>query len=70
MYAIVAINYVLVYRVSASTPVSDATGVVWQSGDIFQTAAITSLLTMAFVVALTALTVARINTERGEQHER
>lgn len=70
MYAIVAINYVLVYRVSASTPVSDATGAVWQSGDIFQTAAITSLLTMAFVVALTALTVARSNTERGEPHER
>ena len=58
MYAIVAANYVLVYRVNASTPVSDATGVVWRSGDIFQAGAITSLLTMALVVALTALTVA------------
>jgi hypothetical protein len=40
-------------------PLTDAAGASWQSGDIFETAAVTSIFTMGFVVALAALTIAR-----------
>ncbi len=59
MYAIVALDFVVNHLVKASEPVIDATGVTWQSGDILETAAITSLLAMMFVVALAAVTIAR-----------
>jgi uncharacterized membrane protein len=59
MYALVAINFVVCYPVNVSHTVTDATGAVWQTGDIAATAAITSLLTMMFVVALAAMKVAR-----------
>jgi uncharacterized membrane protein len=59
MYAIVALNYLLAYLVNGSEAVTDATGAAWRTGDIFETAAITSLLTMMFVVALAALKLAR-----------
>jgi hypothetical protein len=47
--------------------VTDATGAAWRSGDIRETAAITSLLTMVFVVALTAITIARIPAREPAQ---
>ncbi len=59
MYAVIAALFVLNYFVSGSEPVTDATGITWRSGDIRETAAITSLLTMVFVVALAAITLAR-----------
>jgi uncharacterized membrane protein len=59
MYAIVALDFVVNYRVKVSEPVTDATGVTWQSGDILQTAALTSLLAMMFVVALAAMKILR-----------
>ncbi len=37
----------------------DATGVTWRSGDIFETAAITVLLTMMFVAALALVKIVR-----------
>ncbi len=39
--------------------VVDAAGVTWRSGDIFETAALTALLTMMFVVVLATVTIFR-----------
>lgn len=57
MYAIVALGFVLTFLVEDSAPVTDATGAAWLSGDIYETAAITGLFTMMFVVALAAIKV-------------
>ncbi|MEX0745464.1 MAG: carotenoid biosynthesis protein [Phycisphaeraceae bacterium] len=57
MYAIVALGFVLSFLVEDSAPVTDATGAAWLSGDIYETAVITSLFTMMFVVALAAIKV-------------
>ena len=57
MYTIVALNFVLTYLVSGTEPVTDAAGAAWRTGDVFETAAITSLLTMIFVTALAAIKV-------------
>lgn len=59
MYAIVALDFVVNYLVKGSEPVTDATGLVWRSGDILETAALTSLLAMMFVVALAAMKILR-----------
>jgi uncharacterized membrane protein len=61
MYAVIAFLFSIEYAVKGSGEVvTDATGAAWRSGDIRETAAITSLLTMVFVVALAAITIARI----------
>jgi len=57
MYTIVALNFVLTYLVSGTENVTDAAGAQWRTGDVFETAAITSLLTMIFVAALAAIKV-------------
>ena len=57
MYAIVALGFVLTFLVEDSAPVTDATGAAWLSGDIYETAAITGLFTMMFVVALATIKV-------------
>jgi hypothetical protein len=57
MYAIVALGFVLTFLVEDSAPVTDATGAAWLSGDIYETAAITGLFTMMFMVALAAIKV-------------
>ena len=44
---------------SGGETVIDAAGVTWRSGDIFETAALTALLTMMFVVALATVTILR-----------
>lgn len=59
MYTIVALNFVVSYLAYGTEPVTDANGAAWRTGDIFETAAITSLFTMVFVVALAAIKVAR-----------
>jgi putative membrane protein len=59
MYALVALNFVFDYLLKVSQTVTDATGTAWHTGDIAETAAITSLLTMMFIVALTSMKVAR-----------
>jgi uncharacterized membrane protein len=61
MYALVALNFVFDYLLKVSQTVTDATGAAWHTGDIAETAAITSLLTMMFIVALTSMKVAREN---------
>jgi uncharacterized membrane protein len=59
MYAIVALGFVLTFLAEGSVTVTDATGAAWLSGDIYETAAMTSLLTMMFVAALAAIKVAQ-----------
>jgi uncharacterized membrane protein len=59
MYALVALNFVASYAVQIPRTVIDATGAAWNTGAISEASAITSLLTMMFVVALAAMTVAR-----------
>ena len=60
MYAVVGLDFVVSYLMrGASENVVDATGVTWRSGDISETAALTALLTMMFVVALATVTILR-----------
>jgi uncharacterized membrane protein len=62
MYAIVALNYPLAYLANETEAVTDATGAAWRTGDIFETAAITSLLTMIFVAALATIKVVQASS--------
>lgn len=60
MYAVVALDFVMTYLLKgASENVVDAAGVTWRTADIFETAALTALLTMIFVVVLAAVVVLR-----------
>ena len=60
MYAVVALDFVAAYLAhGGSKALIDAAGVTWGSGAIQETAALTSLLTMMFVVALAAMTILR-----------
>ena len=60
MYAVVGLDFVMTYLIKGgSENVVDAAGVTWRSGDIFETAALTALLTMMFVVALATVTILR-----------
>ena len=67
MYAVVALDFVASYMVKGSEHVTDATGMSWRSGDIYETSALVALLTMMFVVVLTTLTVARVPDETRAQ---
>jgi putative membrane protein len=59
MYAVVGADFVVNYLVKGSELVTDAAGVTWRSGDIFETSALAVLLTMLFVVVHATITVAR-----------
>jgi hypothetical protein len=45
--------------VKSSEQATDATGMTWRSGDIYETSALAALLAMMFVVVLATLKVAR-----------
>jgi len=57
LYAVMGLSFVLRYlRLSGSTtPVTDASGAVWQTGDILETAAIVSIYTMIFIAVMTTV---------------
>jgi putative membrane protein len=59
MYTLVALFFVLNYLAKGSFAVTDAAGTSWTSGHIGEAAAITSIFTMLFVVALAAVRLAR-----------
>ncbi len=59
MYAVVALDFVASYLVKGSEQVTDATGMSWRSGDVYETSALVALLAMMFVVVLATLKVAR-----------
>ena len=53
LYAAIGVSYILAYLVGGSDAlVTDATGVVWHTASIAEAAAIVSIYTMLFVVAL------------------
>src|ERR1700738_2913071 len=49
MFVVMALDYPAAYFGAENVAVTDATGRVWQTGDIYETAAIVSLCTMLFV---------------------
>lgn len=68
MYAVVALDFVMTYLLKgASENVVDAAGVTWRTADIFETAALTALLTMTFVAVLAAVVVRRKPDETRRQ---
>ena len=52
-----ALSYPAAYFGVADMPVADATGRVWQTGDIYETATIVSLFTMQTVAVASFLVV-------------
>ena len=60
LYAVTALAFILDYVVTRpDRTVTDATGKIWHTADMYETAIIVSLLTMGFVVAATWMKVAR-----------
>jgi uncharacterized membrane protein len=53
LFAVMALDYPAANFGAQNVAVSDATGRIWQTGDIYQTAAVVSLCTMLFVAVAT-----------------
>ncbi len=51
LFAVMALDFPAAYFGGENRPITDATGKVWQTGDIYETGAIASLYTMLFVAA-------------------
>jgi uncharacterized membrane protein len=58
-YAITGSAFILNYLSAKNRAVTDATGAVWQTINIYEAAAIISLFTMIFIAALTAVRLAQ-----------
>jgi len=56
---VMALDYPAGYLGGENVAVTDATGRVWQTGDIYETAAIVSLFTMLFVAVMSFAVLAR-----------
>jgi uncharacterized membrane protein len=54
-YAVIGLSYTLQYLSTADRIVTDATGAVWRTAAIHETAAIVGLLTMVFIAVLAAV---------------
>ncbi len=65
LFAVMALDYPAGYLGQPDRAVTDATGKVWQTGDIFGTAAIASLFTMLFV-AVTGLALLALRPQERE----
>lgn len=63
-YAITGSAFVLNYLSAKNRAVTDATGAVWQTINIYETAAIVSLFTMIFIAALAAVKLAQRQTSQ------
>jgi hypothetical protein len=61
-YAITGSAFILNYLSAQNRAVKDAMGTVWQTINIYETAAIVSLFTMIFIPALTAVKLAQQRT--------
>ena len=70
---IIAVGYPAGYLGGRNVPVTDATGATWQTGDIYETAAIVSIYTLLFVSVLSFLKIARwghaVGAPRGRPKE-
>jgi uncharacterized membrane protein len=79
MYAVIGLRFIVSYLTGSNAPVKDAAGTVWQTGSIYEAAAIVCIYTMLFIAALSALkliqgqtavaTVATITTITGKPVE-
>lgn len=54
-YAVIGLSYTLQYLSTTNRTVTDATGAVWRTAAIHETAAIVGLLTMVFIAVLAAV---------------
>ncbi|HEY7342016.1 MAG TPA: carotenoid biosynthesis protein [Ktedonobacterales bacterium] len=64
-YAITGSQFILNYLSAHNRAVTDATGAVWQTINIYETAAIMGLFTMIFIAALTAVKLAQQRPSRA-----
>jgi len=55
IYAVIGLTFILAYLVGSNTPVTDAAGIVWHTGSIYESEAIVSIYTMIFVAALSTV---------------
>jgi putative membrane protein len=58
-FFIIAVGYPAAYAAGRNVAVTDATGAVWHTGDIYETAAIVSIFTLLFVSVLSFLKIQR-----------
>ena len=64
MYAVIGLNYVLAYMVGGGNKlVTDAAGVVWQTGSISEARATVTIFTMIFVAALSAVKLLKASAD-------
>jgi uncharacterized membrane protein len=61
LYAGTAAAFVITFLTADRTTVTDALGYTWRTGDIYETAALTSIYGMVFVTILAAFSLARRN---------
>lgn len=55
MYAVLGLTFIVGYLVGSNKQVTDAAGIIWHTGSIYESAAIVSIYTMIFAAALSAL---------------
>ena len=58
-WMLIGLQFPLLAAIVPQTPLSDPTGQVWQSSDLFQSMALTSVFTMLFTALLAWLVLAR-----------
>jgi hypothetical protein len=58
-FFVIAVGYPAAYLGGRNLPVTDPTGAIWRTGDIYETAAIISIYTLLFVSVLSFLKIAR-----------
>jgi uncharacterized membrane protein len=58
-FLVIAVGYPAAYLGGGNHQVTDATGAIWRTGDIYETAAIVSIYTLLFVTVLSFLKIAR-----------
>ncbi|MGE5335245.1 MAG: hypothetical protein ACM3N4_11135, partial [Nitrososphaerota archaeon] len=67
LYATTGGVYILQYLNGHDRIVTDATGAVWHTANIFETTAIVSLFTMIFIAALVAIKLAQQQTASASE---
>jgi hypothetical protein len=66
MYGVIGLSFVLTYLVGHdSGPVTDAAGVVWQTGSIAEARATVSIFTMIFAAVLSAVKLLQASHTRA-----
>jgi len=69
-FLVMAVAYPATYLSGRNVPVTDATGAVWHTGDIYETATIVSIYTLLFVSVLSFLKIAQWERASGVMSDR